>query len=113
MGMFEKKELDMLRFDFTIRVFFCKTNQKIFPPCTCKRKAPQISEFSRFFLHGQYLPLYSICGSTLIPPRVIARIQTPGANRVNSSKTGTEMKPGSFVKHEPKSKLRTKLIPLG
>ena len=67
----KKPELNTLRFDQDITVlskqkyvqnfsFFCPANEK-------RLKSAGFPDFSEFFfLHGQLLPPYSICGSTLI-----------------------------------------------
>ena len=72
MDVCKKLELNPLRFDRDIRVLSQKKNifKKISfvrPANEKRRKSAGFQDFSKKkFLHGQLLPPYSICGSTLI-----------------------------------------------
>ena len=72
MDVCKKLELNPLRFDRDIRVLSQKKNifKKISfvrPANEKRRKSAGFQDFSEFFfLHGQLLPPYSICGLTLI-----------------------------------------------
>ena len=71
MDVCTKLELNPLRFDQDIRVLSQKKyfkNFDFFRPANEKRhKSAGFQDFSEFFfLQGQLLPPYSICGSTLI-----------------------------------------------
>ena len=71
MDVCKKLELNPLRFDRDIRVLSKKKYFQKFsfvrPANEKRRKSAGFQDFSEiFFLHGQLLPPYSICGLTLI-----------------------------------------------
>ena len=72
MDVCKKLELNPLRFDRDIRVLskkkiFSKKISFVRPANEKRRKSAGFRDFSEiFFLHGQLLPPYSICGLTMI-----------------------------------------------